>query len=140
MRRRLILGPILIVLVIVVMWADEAATRLQLPPGLSFLTLPDGSTTPGLVLLPVGCPVCALAAIELAYIYRAAGMMASRRVVVFAAIVGVIAGGLTIGAPERSIAGALGGKALATAAALVVAFALLIHIRNRDLKGACGAA
>lgn len=140
MRRRLILGPILVVLAFFVIWAEHEVSKLTLPPWLDFLTLADGTTAPGLILLPVGCVICTLASLELAQIYRAAGMAASKRVVVFAAIIGVITGGLAIGAPERSLLGPYGGKALATAAALVVAWALLVHVRNKEIKGACGAA
>lgn len=140
MVRRLILGPILIAVLIGAAWADEAVEGLIAPAWLAWLALADGRLAPGLVLLPLGCVVCGRAAIELARFYRAGGMAASRRVVVFAAVIGVISGGLTIGAPERALWGVQGGAPLATAAALVVAFALLMHIRNRELQGACGAA
>ncbi len=140
MGRRLVLGPILILLVIATMWGDQAIESVGAPAWLAWLALPTGFFAPGLVLLPVGCLVAGRAAIELARLYRASGMAASRRVVVFAAIIGVITGGLTIGAPHRAMGGVQGGAPLATAAALVLACALLVHVRNKDLKGACGAA
>ncbi len=140
MGRRLLLGPILIAGFVALMWADEALAAMTFPPALAWLTLPDGRGAPGLILLTLGCLVCGRAAIELARMHRAAGMPASRRVVVFAAVIGVISGGLSIGPPARSLGGMHGGAALATAAALVVALALLVHVRHRDLKGACGAA
>lgn len=140
MGRRLLLGPILILGAIAIMWIDEAFAATRLPASLSFLALDSGLGAPGVVLLIVGCFVCGRAAIELARIYKAAGMAASRRVVVFAAVIGVVTGGLTIGSPHRSLGGLQGGAALASAAALVVAFALLVHVRHREIKGACGAA
>lgn len=141
MTKRLIVGPILIVLVFGLMWLDEWLTTMSPPPYLALLALKDGKTAPGLALLLVGLLVCARASIELARMYKAAGMAASRRVVVFAAMVGVIAGGLTIGSPTRSMGGMRGGggAALATAAVLVVVVALLVHTRRRTLAGACGA-
>ena len=148
MAKRLIVGPILIVLVFGLMWLDEWLTTLSPPAYLSLLALKDGKTAPGLALLLVGLLVCARASIELARMYKAAGMAASRRVVVFASMVGVIAGGLTIGSPARSmgrlagtdgVGGGGGGAALATAAVLVVVVALLVHTRHRTIAGACGA-
>ncbi|MFN0011267.1 MAG: phosphatidate cytidylyltransferase [Phycisphaerales bacterium] len=146
MAKRLIVGPILIVLVFGLMWLDEWLTTLEPPAWLGVLALKDGKTAPGVALLLVGLLICARASIELARMYQAAGMAASRRVVVFAAMVGVLAGGLTIGSPTRSLGGMQGtaggggaGAALATAAVLVVAVALLVHTRRKTITGACGA-
>lgn len=145
MARRLVIGPLLIALVVLMVWADQWLSTVAIPESSpwSVFALKNGFAAPGLVLLPVGCLVCARAAIELSRMYKAAGLAASRRVVVFAAIAGVITGGLSIGSPERSLGGEggyMGAPALATAAALVVAFALLMHVRHKEIKGACGAA
>lgn len=139
MARRLFFGPILIAFLLLLLWADEALTGVRLPPQLGALTTKDGYAAPGLVLLLVGALICARAAIELARMFKAAGMIASRRVVVFAAIAGVLAGGLTIGTPGKAALGMHTGASLATAATLVVVLALLVHTRHQTVKGACGA-
>lgn len=146
MARRLFFGPILILLLLGVMWADEALTEFTLPAWLKWLALPDGRAAPGLVLMAVGLLICARAGLELARIYHAAGLIASKRVVVFAAITGVLVGGLSIGLPARSAAAGLhwggpvgGGASLATGAVLVVVVALLVHTRHRTIKGATAA-
>jgi len=144
MVRRLLIGPVLILMLLAVMWADEALTAVVLPSWLRWLALADGRAAPGLVLMVAGVLICARAGIELARIYHAAGLMASKRVVVFAAVTGVVAGGLSVGAPARSAGGGMqwgsgGGAALATGAVLVMVVALLIHTRYKTIKGAAGA-
>lgn len=121
------------------LWLDEAFTRVVLPGSLSFLTLEGGRAAPGLVLLAFGCLVCARAAVELARIYRASGIIASNRVVITSAITGVVAGGLSIPRPGTTIGPANSGALLATAAAGVVVLAFLSHTRHKTVKGACGA-
>ncbi len=143
MARRLILGPILILAFILLMWADEVLESTKLPGFLSFLSIKDGYAPPGMLLLLFGMLICARASIELARMYKATGTMASRRVVVFAALVGVVVGGVTIGSPTRSAGGGalhgMGGAVFATAGVVVVIFAFLIHTRHQTIKGACGA-
>ncbi|MGQ0626482.1 MAG: phosphatidate cytidylyltransferase [Phycisphaerales bacterium] len=143
MVRRLLLGPVMIAAFVLLMWADERLEAAPLPEALRFLSLPDGSTPPGLVLLAAGLLIGARAAIELARMFKATGTPASRRVVVFSAILGIVAGGLTIGSATRSAGSAIfrahGGTVFATAGVLVVIVALLIHTRHQTIKGACGA-
>jgi phosphatidate cytidylyltransferase len=139
MARRLLLGPILILALLALLWADAVLADTVAPARAAWLALPDGRFAPGLVLLAFGCFVCGRAAIELARMYRAAGIAASRRVVVFAAMSGVIAGGLSIPTPGSGLGPANTGALLATAAAAVVVVAFLIHTRHQTVKGACGA-
>lgn len=125
------------------MWADEWLETIHLPGGLSFLALPDGRSPPGLLLLLAGLVIGARAAIELARMFKATGTPASRRVVVFSALLGIVAGGFTIGSATRSAGAAIfrahGGAVFATAGVLVVIVAFLIHTRRQTIRGACGA-
>jgi phosphatidate cytidylyltransferase len=143
MVRRLTLGPVLILLFLGLMWLDEALEAAALPGWLSFIALRDGKAPPGLVLMLAGCLVCGRAAVELARMYRATGVETARRVEIFAAVCGVLAGSLTIGSPARSAGGGVlrenGGAVLSTALLAVVVWALLVHVRHRTIKGACGA-
>ncbi|MGD9690262.1 MAG: phosphatidate cytidylyltransferase [Phycisphaerales bacterium] len=140
MVRRLILGPILIGVLLLVIWGEHALAGVSLPAFLRVLARPDGSAPPGLILLPLGCLVAARAAIELGRIYKAAGLAAPKRVIVLAAITGVIVGAIFIAPPADSWIAPFGGQALATAAAGVIAIALLVHLRHGEIRGACGAA
>ncbi len=138
MRRRLLLGPVLILVLLGLLWLDEAATRLRPPAGLGVLSVDGAHLAPGLVLLGFGVLVCARAAIELTRMFDASGIHASRRVLIAAAVLGVLAGGLSIPGPGRTIGPTNSGALLATAAAAVVVMALLSHTRHKTVKGACG--
>ena len=136
----------LIALFVLLMWADQAFESTPLPDWLGFLAVKGTGTPygpPGMILLLLGMLICGRASIELARMYKATGAIVSRRVVVFSSIIGVLAGGLTIGSPHRSAMGGVlresGGAVLATAGVLVVIVAFFIHTRHQTIKGACSA-
>lgn len=140
--RRLLLGPVLVAALAVLVLLDERVAGTPLPAALWWLAQRDGTAAPGLLILAAGLLVCGRAAIEIARMYRAAGLQASRGVVIIAALAGVIAGGLAIGTPDRLPGGGAtpGGTILASGALLVVLLALVVHTRTRVTRGACGAA
>lgn len=140
MARRLILGPILIALVLGVMWLDDVVAGRPLGDGWRWLSPVDGLVPPGLVILALGLVVCTKAGGEIARLFIAMGIHASRRHLGLAGAAGVLAGGLTIGhAASGPIGPTWRATALATFAAVVVFASMLAYIRHRDLKGAASA-
>lgn len=140
MARRLILGPILIALVLAVVWLDDVVAGRPLSAGWRWLSPSDGLVPPGLVILALGLVVCTKAGGEIARMFIAMGIHASRRHLGLAGAAGVLAGGLTIGhAASGPIGPTWRATALATIAAAVVFLSMIAYIRHRDLKGAASA-
>lgn len=119
-----------------VLWLDEVVDRTQMPAAIAS-TWPDAfqSWPPNMVLFPVGLLIVVLAARELAEMFRAGGIEASRRWLGFAAGLG-----LCISAVVPAKSSPVDAVALvATAATAVLLVSLLWHIRDRKLAGAAAA-
>lgn len=151
MKRRLVLGPILILALLGLMWLDVALAKAPIPPWLNLNNHPDPRVAPGAVLLVIGILVCARAGYELARMFRAAGIRASARGLSLASAAGVFAAATTIGASGSSLwamrtpggsidpQGITPATVLASVAALVLFLTMLAYIRHRDAKGAATA-
>ena len=140
MARRLTFGPILILILLGLMWLDVVLTTLPLPIALSWLN-PGGTTWPaGLILLALGMLAGARGGLELARLFRACGIAASSKHLTTAAAAGVLIGGLTTGMGTAAMVGQWAGPLLGSAMALVVFLSMGFYIRDKDLKGAAGAA
>ena len=137
LKHRLILGPLMIVALIAMLWLDELLDRSPMPqwaasrwPG-NFTTWP-----PNLVLFPFCLLLVILAARELASMFKAEGIMASRRWLGASAALGLC---ISVVVPAKS--SPLDAVALvATAATAVLIVSLLWHIRDKTLSGATAAA
>jgi len=140
MRRRLTFGPILVIILLGLMYLDFALTTLALPAGAGWLNPRGTNFPPGLVLLLLGMLAGARGGYELARLFRACGIAASSRHLTQAAAAGVLIGGLTTGIGEAAMVGQWAGPLLGTAAGLVVFLSMGFYIRDKDLKGAAGAA
>jgi phosphatidate cytidylyltransferase len=140
MVRRLIFGPILILLLLGLALLDDAVAGTPLPEFLRWTSPDTGEVGRGALLLVFGMAVCGLGGIELARLFNAVGIRASVKHLMFASAAGVLVGGLTIG-PASLKMGGHGTASLiqATASAAVVFLSMLAYIRDRDLKGAAGA-
>lgn len=137
LKHRLLIGPLLILGLIGLLWLDEHLDRSPVPAWAQSL-VPEGYQTwpPNMVLLPVALLVVVLAARELAAMFKAGGVQASRRWLGFAAAIGLIVCALVPVNGSPVDAAALVGSA--GAAVLVVS--MLWHIRGRTLQGATAAA
>lgn len=136
LRHRLILGPILLTALIGVLWLDEWASDQPLPswwpPNLAGAS---GTWPDGWVLLLVGMVIVPLAARELARIFHAGGVQASRRWLAMAAIAGLL-----VSAAVPRYASAVNAVAMVASVGTGVLVASLVwHIRGRHLQGATAA-
>lgn len=90
MRRRLLLGPVLIAAVIALFALDQWVSTLAAPSSLpSFLAQGD-RLAPALILTPLALALAALASIELATMLRARGLRADTPVLVVASQLGLL--------------------------------------------------
>ena len=136
LKYRLILGPILLAILFGLLWLDEWLDARPVPE--SWLTWWPGAshTWPaGLVLLLVGLFVVPVAARELARIFRANGVQASRRWLAMAAMAGL----LVSAAVPRQASSVNSVAMVSTVGAAVLIASLLWHIRGRNLHGATAA-
>lgn len=136
LRQRLIFGPILLAGLFLLLWVDEWLDARSIPdswrswwPGVS-TTYPAGS-----VLLLAGMLVVPLAARELASMFHAGGIQASRRWLAMAAMAGLLVSAAT--PRQSSSVNAVG--LVATVGTVVLISSLLWHIRGRNLHGATAA-
>lgn len=136
LRQRLILGPILMAALIGVLWLDEWASDEPLPSWWpDALTGKSGTWPDGCVLILVGMIIVPLAARELARIFHAGGVQASRRWLAVAAM-----SGLLVSAAVPRYASAVNAVAMvATVGTAVFLASLAWHIRGRHLQGATAA-
>ncbi len=136
LRQRLILGPLLLTALIGVLWLDEWASDQALPAWWpSWLRGISGTWPDGCILLLVGMVIVPLAARELARIFHAGGVQASRRWLAMAAI-----SGLLVSASVPRYASAVNAVAMvATVGTAVLVASLVWHIRGRHLQGATAA-
>ncbi len=142
MVRRLIFGPILILIMIGLMWLDDRLTGAELPGWLAWLGFGTGRLPAGSIVLLIGMIACGRGGWELARMFRAAGVHASKKSMAFSASAGVLAGGLCIGSEADRLWASLQqssgltalspGTALATAAGLVVFLSMVAYLRHEE--------
>ena len=131
------MGPLMILALVGALWLDEHTDRTPMP-GWAREHWPGDFTTwpPNMVLFPLCLLLVVLAARELAAMFKAGGIRASRRWLGFAAALGLC---VSVVVPIRS--SPLDAVALvATAASAALEVSLLWHIRDRSLSGATAAA
>lgn len=133
LRLRLITGPLLIVALLALLWADGlAADRARASGGGGLLGSPDGMVLTAFVVL-VLAPVLAT---ELARMLRGAGIAAPTWLTVAAAVTGAasLRCAPALGSPVAAAALA------ATSAWLVLSVALVVHTRGARIAGVAAAA
>ena len=135
MRTRVLFGPILIALMVLGVWADEAVDRTAWP---EWLPLSGGRETlpPGVVVFLVVVPISWQAARELAAMLRAKGIAARQRVTSTAAIIGLLVSGLV----PSGIRGEQAAAGISSAAIIVLVGSLLFYSRGRKIEGVLAAA
>jgi phosphatidate cytidylyltransferase len=136
MRQRLLLGPVLIAVLLLVAWLDQ---RVEGAPLASFLRpILGGRDTvpPGLMIFFLAAALCFLAVRELATIMLAKGLPASKRIMTSAALLGLLVSCMV----PWSTPGHVGALVVSSAAVLVLLSSLLFHSRHRSVEGVIAAA
>ncbi|MFN7022005.1 MAG: phosphatidate cytidylyltransferase [Phycisphaerales bacterium] len=136
LKHRLILGPVLIAMIAGLLWLDERLDARSVPEAWVRWWPGESGTWPaGLVLLCAGLLIVPLAARELARIFRANGVQASRRWLAMAAMAGL----LVSAAVPRQTSSVNAVAMVSTVGGAVLIASLLWHIRGRNLQGATAA-
>ncbi len=131
MLKRLLLGPILIAVVLLLCYLDE---RLDIAPLPASLGAAPGSTfPPGMVVGPICILLAWGASLELARMIRAKGVEASRFVTPVAAVGGMLA-------CCTALLDGLSPGAMATAAAFALLASQTYYSRDRSVEGILAAA
>ena len=136
MRQRLILGPVLIAVLLLVAWLDQRLEGAPIAESLRPLFLGRATVPPGLLIFFLAAALCFVAVRELATIMLAKGLPASKRIMTSAALLGLLVSCVVPSATP----GHVGALAVSSAAILVLLSSLLFHSRNRSVEGAVAAA
>ncbi len=135
LRYRLLLGPILIAGIVFGSWFDQWLD-MQAASGW-FVDLTGRETwPPGMVVFPVVSLLAVFGALELKFIFEAAAVAVSRRVVVTLVLLGLAT---TAFVPEF-LSGVTGAALMNSLVTVVLVGALVFHSRNRQVDGAIAAA
>lgn len=126
MVKRLLLGPVLILLVIGLSLLDERVDASVMPPWMG-----EGTYPPGLIVGPICLLLAWGGALELAGMIRAKGVVASRFVTPLAAASGMVACGTALFDPGRTLT----GPAMAAAAAISLLASQTYYSRDRTVEG-----
>lgn len=127
------MGLTLIAALIAALWADQYLESVATPSG---LRPPLGPTwPPGVAMLVIGLLVVPIAAREMGRMFRANGVVASRRWMAIAAIAGL----LVCAAVPLSLNAIHAVALVATVGTLVLVGSLIWHIRDKNLHGATAA-
>lgn len=129
MRERLLIGPVLILAIILGLAADQWLEGRPAPSYANFVTI--NNWPPGVVLVPILCLLAVFAARELAAMFKAKNIEASRRVFGTVALLGVIISSVVPVATDAVSAIAL----VSTCAAVSLAGSMIYYARNRTVQG-----
>jgi phosphatidate cytidylyltransferase len=129
LKHRLLFGPPLILALVALIWLDEAAQRWTV----GWFGLENG--VPGVVVLPALVIAAMLATREIAPIFRSVDTRASKRVLMAAALTGLLATALT----PNQIATFSGVAVLCSAAIFVLVFSMLFYSRYKTTEGVVNA-
>lgn len=131
MRNRLLLGPILIALLIAGLALDQWLPTQSLPaPILGHTHWP-----PGVIVFIVIALAAIIGSRELAAILSANNVLASKRIMTFASLLGVLSGCFV----AADIPGHVGAASVSTAAVVVLIVALVFYSRHKTVEGVVAA-
>ena len=136
LHQRLIMGTVLIAAIVFGVWLDEWIDTLATPAWLDWVPGISETLPPGVVAFVICVVLSLLASMELARILRDKGIGVSKRVMGFAAILGLCAQALVPTEADGVTGFALAG----TSATLVLFAALAFHARHRTVEGVVRAA
>lgn len=134
LSKRIIVGALLIVGVVVGLWLDEIVDGLGLPHTIAELT--ERSTfPPGSVMFVVIVPVSFMAARELALMLKRKGITTSSRASCVAALIGLSVSSFV---PEQT-SGTIAVAVVASAAAVVLFASMVFYSRRQTVEGVVAA-
>jgi phosphatidate cytidylyltransferase len=138
MTKRLVLGPIMIALLLLAVWGDHALDAIAMPGALASLLGREAGATfpPGSLLFFVCLALAIVASRELGSLLDKVGVIASRRVLSVAAVLGLLVSSLTPSKVSTPAAVAT----VATAGVVALVAGLLFHARHKKLDGVIAAA
>ena len=136
MRQRLLLGPVLIVVLLLVAAADQALEGASIPGALRPAFPGRAQFPPGVLIFLFCALVSFLSARELAAIFKANGILASKRIMTSAAILGLLVSAIV---PE-SLPAPVAVAIISSAAVAVLLSSLVFHSRHKTVEGAVAAA
>jgi phosphatidate cytidylyltransferase len=136
MRQRLLLGPVLILIVILFAWADQFVQGRPTPAFLQPVFLGAERLPAGVVLFLLCGVLSWLSARELAVIFKANSIPASKRIMTGAAILGLLVSAIVPEALPATVAVAI----VSSAAVAVLLASLIFHSRHRTVEGVVAAA
>ncbi len=133
MRLRLLLGPVMILLLVLGVWLDHRVDTVALPGWIS--QKPGATWPPGSVIFIFVLGITIVAARELAGILGDKGILSSKRISTFAAVMGLLVSCMIPTWVGTIDAVAIGG----TSAMLVLMTALLFFSRHKTVEGVIAA-
>lgn len=138
MSKRLVLGPLMIALLLLAVWADHAVDGLRMPLALAELVWRGEGATfpPGSVLIFVCLGLAIVASRELAGLLERVGVLASKRMLGTASVLGLLVSSLA----PTNLTASQGVAIVATAGVVALVSALLYHSRHKRLEGVIAAA
>ncbi|MEM7627870.1 MAG: phosphatidate cytidylyltransferase [Planctomycetota bacterium] len=137
LKYRLIFGPLMIVLLVLAAWADQALEGVSI----GWLVPNGGVVPPGVIVLPVVAGLSVLGARELTTILRGKGVMTSARVNSALAFLGLLIAATLPELDASDAGGAKTGGAVAyTAVGVVLVFSLAFYSRHQRVEGMIAAA
>lgn len=135
LKQRLLIGPVLILLLIFGVWADDALDRTRIPDWLATLFPGFSTFPPGIIVFTVLLTLSFLAARELVTLLRAKGIRASMRLSCFAATTGLCVSCLV----PTGVDAVLSVAIVSTAAMIILVFSLAFYSRRQDVEGVIAA-
>lgn len=137
MRHRLALGPLFVLFVIGVIWFDQWFDTVHLGSWKQrWLGGPNDTAPPGTALFLFVAVVLVVASRELAAIMRDKGILASKRIVTAAALLGLVVSCLV----PSDLRGPVSGQVVSSAAVGILLLSLAFYSRHKSVEGAVAAA
>lgn len=134
LRKRVIVGSLLILSLVLVLWLDGVIDRLAMPTWVGGL-LGRETFPPGTLLFPLAAGLSLIAARELAAMLRRKGIAASARASTTAALVGLVVATFV---PE-ALSAVDAAAVVATAAVGVLVASIVFHARHCTVEGVIAA-
>lgn len=135
LRQRLIFGALLIAAVVLGSWSDEWIDRVSGPDVYQRLTGRE-TLPPGVVLFVAVAGLAWMGALELAALYRRAGITVSRRIVITFILLGLS----LVAFIPKSLDGVTSVALVSTVIAMSLVGSLAFYARHREVRGSAGAA
>jgi phosphatidate cytidylyltransferase len=136
MRQRLLLGPVLIAGLILMAWGDQRLHGAVIPEVFRGIFGGREHFPPGVIIFICSVLISIVASRELATIFKANNIRASKRIMTSAAILGLLVSAIVPVAVPAPVAVAI----VSSAAVAVLLASIVFHSRHKSVEGAVAAA